>query len=102
MRPNPLIARAYLARGARLWFGVRVLGSAAIAFGGMSPLHLTFGATMLIVTASVALGLVDMRRRHERALLENLGVTRITCVAFTVVPALLGEVSISLLAGLQS
>lgn len=96
MRPNALIAQKYLARGARLWIGTRLLGSAVVALAGMHPLRLSFASTLVIVGASTALGLVDLLRRHELALLDNLGVSRATLAGFFAGPAIIGELSISL------
>jgi hypothetical protein len=98
MLPNSLITRLYITRGAQLWTGTRVLASAVLAFAGMDPLHLTFAATMLIVGGSVVIGVVDVYRRHERALLENLAISRTALVLFLAAPAILGELSLSLLA----
>jgi hypothetical protein len=95
MRPNPLITRSYLARGAWLWIGARLLVSAPLVLAGMDPLDLTFQTAMLIVGGSVLLGLLDVYRRHERALLENLGVSRLVLFAFLAAPAIIGEVIIS-------
>ena len=98
MRPNPLIARKYLARGARLWIGARILVSALLVLVGMDALNLTFAATMMIVGGSLALGIADVYRRHERALLENLAVSRSALVVFFAGPAMLGELTISVAA----
>lgn len=101
MRPNPLITRAYLARGAQLWIGARLLVSAPLVLAGMDPLDLTFQTAMLIVGGSVMLGIVDVYRRHERALLENLGVSRRLLFVFLATPAVLGEVIISVAAAFR-
>ncbi|MEO5815288.1 MAG: hypothetical protein ABIT20_08420 [Gemmatimonadaceae bacterium] len=98
MRPNPLIARAYLTRGAWLWIGARLLASAVIALSNTNPLDFSLTASLLIVAISTALGIVDVARRHERALLENLGVSRLMLLAFFAGPALLGELGIALAA----
>lgn len=101
MRPNPLITRKYLARSSRLWIGARLLVSAPLALAGMDPLDLTFETAMLIVAGSVVLGVVDMYRRHERALLENLGVSRPVVFLFLAAPAVLGEIIISVAAAFR-
>jgi hypothetical protein len=98
MRPNLLITRNYLARGARLWIGVRLMGSVMLALAGTNPLHPTFTTTMLIVGVSAVLGVVDMHRRHERALLQNLAVSRTSFLVLFAGPALLGELCMSLAA----
>ncbi|MEO8335775.1 MAG: hypothetical protein ABI664_12435 [bacterium] len=55
-------------------------------------------ASLLIIGISTALGVVDVVRRHERALLENLGISRMMLLAFFIVPATLGELGIALAA----
>jgi hypothetical protein len=101
MRPNPLITRAYLARGAQLWIGARLLVSVPLALAGMDPFRLTFATAMLIVGGTVLLGVADVYRRHERALLENLAVSRPVVFVFLAAPAILGELLISAAAGLR-
>ena len=100
MLPTPPLALRYFARGASLWVLGRILASAALALAGEDPVHLTLGATLLIIGASVLLGVADMRRRHERALLENLAVSGGMRVAFFAIPAVAGEISIGVVAGL--
>ena len=96
MRPNPLIARAYLTRGLYLWLGARLLASASMTLGGGNPLDLSFIQAMWMIGISTALGLADVRWRRERALTENLGVTRTMLVALFAIPALIGELLIGL------
>lgn len=95
MRPNILITARYLTRGALLWLGARLLAGAVIALAGADPLYLNASSALLLVGISVALGLADIHRRHERALLENLGVSRFARVAFFALPALVGESAIA-------
>ena len=94
MRPNPLIVQQYVVRGILLWVGVRALVSAVAALAGTNPLHLTPASIMLLVAAAPVLGVVDVVRRHERALLENLAVSRTALVACLAGPAMLGELAI--------
>ena len=98
MRPNPLIVRPYLIRGAWLWIGARLLAGAVIALAGANPLDLSPMAALLIVGIASAVGAVDVVRRHERALLENLGVSRSMLMAFFAGPAFIGELGIALVA----
>lgn len=98
MLPNPLIIRAYVTRGVQLWVGARILFGGVLALATMDPVHLTFSATMLMIGLSTALGIADIVRRHERAFLENLGVSRAALVACFAGPAMLGEIAISLTA----
>jgi hypothetical protein len=69
-----------------------------LTLGGTNPLDLSFMQAMWIVTISTSLGLADVLRRRERALTENLGVTRTILLAFFAVPALVGELVIGLAA----
>lgn len=101
MRPNALITRKYLARGLLLWIGARILVSVLVAFAGMSPLHLTFSATVLMVGGSVVLGFAELIRRHERALLENLAISRTTLFGLLAAPAIIGELFIAAAAALR-
>jgi hypothetical protein len=101
VRLNPLITRKYLARGAGLWIGARLIVSLFSALAGTDPLRFTFAAAMVTVGATVALGVADMYRRHERALLENLTVSRTRFLLFLAVPAILGEIIVSFVATLR-
>lgn len=101
MLPNALIARRYVARAAWLWIGARLLVSAPMVLAGMDPLDITFGTAMLLVAGTVILGVADMFRRHERALLENLGVSRALAFVFLAAPAVLGEIIVSLAAAFR-
>ena len=97
MRPNTLIVTRFTARGAQLWVGARLLAGAVIALAGGDPLSLSVLSALLLVALCIAIGLSDMHRRHERALLENLGVSRFARVAFFALPALVGESAIAFL-----
>ena len=84
-----------------MWIGARLLVSLLLALAGMDVLDLTFETAMLIVAGSVVLGIADIYRRHERALLENLGVSRPVIFLFLAVPAVLGEIVISMAAAFR-
>ena len=96
MLPNTLIITHFTARGMRLWVGARLLAGAVVALGGGDPVHLTLSTVVLLVATCIALGLADVHRRHERALLENLGVSRFERTAFFAFPAIIGEGAIAL------
>ena len=74
---------------------MRLFVSAPLLLAGIDPVDLTFKAAVLIVSLSVVLGAVDVHRRHERALLENLGVFRTVIFAVLALPAIVGELVIS-------
>lgn len=86
-----------MARGAQLWAGARLLAGAVLALAGEDPLYLNVSSAFLLVANCIALGLADVHRRHERALLENLGVSRFARTAFFALPALIGESVIAIL-----
>ncbi len=97
MRPTPLLARKYLSRAATTWMLARLLASAVLFLGGMDVLRLSATQVALIIAAAVALGIVDVIRRHERALLENLAVSRGMLFALLGAPAFVGELGIVIL-----
>lgn len=96
MRPSPLLTRTLLLRAATTWTLARLFASAALLLASINPLRLEPAQVAVMIGASLALGLVDVRRRHERALLENLAVTRTMLVLLFVGPALIGELAIIL------
>lgn len=96
MRPNRLLVRSYLSRGARLWVVTRLAISAVFAMAEFNPAHLPLIASIQIVVLSVALGLFDIHRRREAALLGNLGIDSRTLVPMFAWPALAGEIGIQL------
>jgi hypothetical protein len=96
-QPNALFLRAYLLRGASLWLGGRVLVSALLLLAGVDPFALTASSSLQIVGIIVALGLIDTLRRHERALLGNLGVSFPMLALVIGAPALLGELVVRLM-----
>jgi hypothetical protein len=94
------LAALLLLRGARTWALARVLVFTVVLFGGMSngqPHVLAPGAAAVMVGVAVALGLADVARRGERALLGNFGVSRAQLVAWLAVPATLGELAVATL-----
>ena len=105
------LARAFAARGVRLWVLVRLLVGVAVvltaASGGRaaavdlaSAFLLAPPAALLVVPLTAALGLLDVARRGERALLGNLGVSRRRAAAWLAAPAVLGELLVALLPAL--
>jgi hypothetical protein len=100
MRPDRFIVVNFASRGVRLWVGTRLLGSAVVGLAGMNPLFLGFWSSCLFVAVCLALGLADIRRRHERALLANLAVPPLANVAFFAIPAFIGESAIAAIGSL--
>jgi hypothetical protein len=94
MHANPLIVRAYAARGAQLWIATRGLLSVLLVLAGINPVDLSVAAVVEIIALSVAVSFFDVHRRHERAFLANLGVHPLSLTVFFAVPALLAEVAV--------
>lgn len=95
MRPNSLIVRSYLLRGARLWLATRILITGVLLLSGFHPFRLSFLAMGMVVVISALVCLVETYRHKERALLGNLGVGAFALVLMFVAPAILGETSIA-------
>lgn len=92
MRPNPLIVRAYLFRGALLWIVTRAAITGVFVLAGGNALKLSTVALVELVLLIVALGWIETRRHREISLLGNLGVSPLVLSAFFAGPALLGEI----------
>lgn len=101
MRPNSLIVRKYLARGAGLWLGVRLMASAAFVMAESDPLNIGPTATVLIIVAASTVSLIDVHIRRERALLENLAVSRQALIGLFAGPAVAGELALLFVAALR-
>jgi hypothetical protein len=95
------LASHYLTRALGLWLLARLLVTAASAMAGASPsgrpLALAPVAALAMVALCALLGLVDVARRGERALLGNHGVSRARLLLWLAVPALSGEVAVAVL-----
>lgn len=98
MRPNPLIVRAYLFRGALLWIVTRAAITGVLVLAGGNALRLSTAALIEVVLLIVALGWIETRRHRERSLLGNLGVSPLALSAFFAGPALLGEIVVRIVA----
>lgn len=94
MVPNRLVVRAFLWRSACIWIGARALLSAAFLFAALDPIHLPPIAIAQIVFVTVVLCLIDVHRRHERALLGNLAVDYKSLMLLFSGPAIVGEFAI--------
>jgi hypothetical protein len=91
MRPNSLVVRAYLFRGALLWIVARAAITGALVLAGSDAVKLSTTALVEVVLLIVALGWIETRRHRETALLANLGVSPLLLSVFFAGPALLGE-----------
>lgn len=92
MRPNRLVARAYLFRGTKLWLVTRAALSGAFILAGDDPLRLSAAAIAGILLLSISLGYLDTRIHRESVLLGNLGVSPLSLGALFAAPALAGEI----------
>ena len=99
----------FVARGVRLWILARLAVAVALALAAASGgrvaaiepsalLLLAPPAALLVVALTAALGLVDVARRGERALLGNFGVSRRRVAAWFAAPAAAGEVAVGVVA----
>lgn len=104
LSPMPL-APLFLVRALRIWVLARLLVMMLALLAGASAdggaLRLAPGAALALVGFSAALGLVDVARRGERALLGNFGVSRLLLLTWLVAPAAVGEVAIAMLVTVQ-
>lgn len=98
MRVPSTVIKAYLRRGAGIWLLMRVCISAVLAFGGEDPLRLAPAALATVVAGSAALMWIDIRWRHERLLIGNLGFAPGALSCLALIPALLGEIALRTLA----
>ena len=95
-----MLAPMFLARGIRLWVLVRVTVAVVLLTGKGAgrggPFDVTSLTVMLIVGLTMALGVVDVRRRGERAFLGNFGVSGAQLLLWLTAPAVIGETAVSL------
>jgi len=64
------------------------------AFAELEPVRLTGLGSLQVVLLSAALAWAEMRVLKERALIGNLGISRLAVAAMCAVPAALGEMII--------
>lgn len=91
MLPNRLLVSTYVGRHLRLWALIRIGLSGVFLLAGTDPLRVTPWTLCAIVALCVAVSIVELRRRHERALLGNLGVDALALGVLLIVPPLAGE-----------
>lgn len=91
MRPNLLLVRAYLVRGASLWLVARVALSGVFLLAGINPVQLSAAVVGEIILLSIGLSFLETRRRRERAFLANLAVGPLVLGALFAGPPIIGE-----------
>jgi len=98
--PDRRFTAGLLRRGFYLWVGARLL--VALAGGGgvesRALVPLAPRATVLLVFLTGFLGLLEARRRNEHLLLANFGVPEAGLAGLGVVPALVAETVVWLVA----
>lgn len=94
MRPNRLVVRAYLSRGARLWLATRAMLAAVFLLAGSNPLRLSAAVVLEVILLSVVVSFLNTHRHRERALLGNLGVRPFMLAILFAGPALIGEAAL--------
>lgn len=91
MLPNRVLVTAYMWRHLRLWALLRVGLSGVFLLARTDPLRPTPSTECAIVVLCAAVSRVEVRVRHERALLGNLGVDSFALSILLLVPPLVGE-----------
>jgi hypothetical protein len=94
--PNRLIIQAYAVRGFKLWLLTRLAIGLVGLFGGQTLAPDSAVVSFYIVLICAAVNVAEIKRRHERALLGNLGLTRAHLATLFVAPAIVGELLIFL------
>ncbi len=96
--PGRLLSLAMLRRGLRLWVLARLLMSALFLLSQTDPLRVPTITTVVFVVTCVMLGYIEVHLNHERDLLANLGIRRRALLPLFLVPAVLGELLIRVVA----
>ena len=89
MRLPPYLLKTQILRGIVLWFVARLVGLAVLSLAGAPG-----GGAMLpawVVAVSASLVHLDLHRRKELMLVNNLGVATAQAVVIGTIPALLFE-----------
>jgi hypothetical protein len=98
--PDRRFTAGLLRRALYLWLGARLLvalaGGGGVGNRGLVPL--TPRGTGLFVLLVAFLGLLEARRRNEHLLLANFGVSEAAIAGIALLPALLAEVTVWLVA----
>jgi asparagine N-glycosylation enzyme membrane subunit Stt3 len=93
MRPNRLLARAFLLRGARIWLLTRLIVTVVSLFADAGTARPSPTLSAEVIAIAVVLSLVDTFRHRERALLANLGIGPFALIALFALPAVAGEMT---------
>jgi hypothetical protein len=91
---------ALLKRQLVLWLAVRAVQIPVLLLAappGDSIFRRLSAPQPAVVLVAAALGVIELRRRHELILMGNLGITRTQVAAILIVPSLIIETLIALL-----
>ena len=94
---------ALLKRQLVLWLAVRLIQVPVLLLAappGDSILRRLSAPQPAVVLVAAALGVIELRRRHEVILAANLGITRMQLTALFIVPGVIIESAIALLGSL--
>ena len=98
--PHAVIALPFIVRGLPLWLFVRVAFLLVVLFNGEDAASLMEwqpGTALGLLLLTVILGVVDVRRRRERVLLGNLGVSDLQLASFFALSAVMGELLLAVI-----
>jgi hypothetical protein len=101
MLPNRLLVATYVGRYLRLWALVRIGLSGVFLLAGTDPLRVTPWTVCAVVVLCAAVNVVELRVRHERTLLGNLGVDSFALGVLLLAPPLAGELVVRGLGALR-
>jgi hypothetical protein len=87
-----VIAGALVLRGIGVWVFARMMSIAALRSAGVPDAGTELPVWVLVVSASLIH--LDLHRRKETMLLNNLGVTTIQAVCVGTIPALMFETAL--------
>jgi hypothetical protein len=97
---SAIVLRAYFPRAVWLWSLTRAAGTSLFALAGTSPAQISVETRIHYVLLAVAVCFVDLWVRRERALLGNLGVSRVAMASIFVAAAVIGELALLLAFGI--
>ena len=89
MRIPPILLRALILRGTGIWFFARLMAIAVLSSAGVAGGGVVLPVWTLAVSASLVH--IDLHRRKELMLLNNIGVASGNAVFIGSLPALLLE-----------
>ncbi|MGH7652107.1 MAG: hypothetical protein ACREMS_09715 [Gemmatimonadaceae bacterium] len=92
MRPDSLIFRTYLFRGALLWAVTRLTVSFFLFLASATVIRLSVVAAAAVILLVVGLGWIATWRSRELTLLGNLALSPLLITSCYAAPAVCGEI----------